>query len=74
MSAKPVPIYSKPSCVQCDAIYWALEKHGIAYDVADLTQDPTASSSCAPLVTSRSPSSSPATTTGPDSAPTRSPR
>lgn len=42
MSAKPVTVYSKPACIQCDATYRALDKHGINYDVVDLTQDPTA--------------------------------
>ena len=42
MSASPVTVYSKPACVQCDATYRALDKHGIAYDVVDLTQDTTA--------------------------------
>jgi glutaredoxin-like protein NrdH len=42
MSANPVTVYSKPACVQCDATYRALDKHGITYDVVDLTQDPTA--------------------------------
>ncbi len=37
-----VTVYSKPACVQCDATYRALDKHGITYDVVDLTQDPTA--------------------------------
>lgn len=32
-------IYSKPDCVQCNATYRALDKHGIAYEVIDLTQD-----------------------------------
>jgi len=32
-------IYSKPDCVQCNATYRALDKHGIAYQVVDLTQD-----------------------------------
>jgi len=32
-------IYSKPDCVQCNATYRALDKHGIAYHVVDLTQD-----------------------------------
>ena len=41
MSTSPVTVYSKPACVQCDATYRALDKHGIAYDVVDLTQDPT---------------------------------
>jgi len=42
MNTSPATVYSKPACVQCDATYWALDKHGIAYDVVDLTQDPTA--------------------------------
>ena len=42
MSTVDVTVYSKPACVQCDATYRALDKHGIAYDVVDLTQDPTA--------------------------------
>jgi len=42
MNTGPVTVYSKPACVQCDATYRALDKHGIAYDVVDLTQDPTA--------------------------------
>ncbi|TPG64324.1 glutaredoxin-like protein NrdH [Ewingella americana] len=32
-------IYSKPDCVQCNATYRALDKHGIAYEVIDLTKD-----------------------------------
>lgn len=32
-------IYSKPDCVQCNATYRALDKHGIDYQVIDLTQD-----------------------------------
>ena len=42
MTTSPVTVYSKPACVQCDATYRALDKHGIAYDVVDLTQDHTA--------------------------------
>lgn len=32
-------IYSKPDCVQCTATYRAMDKHGITYEVIDLTQD-----------------------------------
>lgn len=32
-------IYSKPDCVQCNATYRAMDKHGIDYQVIDLTQD-----------------------------------
>ncbi|MBF0722137.1 glutaredoxin-like protein NrdH [Sanguibacter inulinus] len=42
MTTNPVTVYSKPACVPCDATYRALDKHGITYDVVDLTQDPTA--------------------------------
>ncbi|MGV8927708.1 MAG: glutaredoxin-like protein NrdH [Ewingella sp.] len=34
-----ITIYSKPDCVQCHATYRALDKHGIAYEVIDLTED-----------------------------------
>lgn len=42
MTTSPVTVYSKPACVQCDATDRALDKHGMDYDVVDLTQDPTA--------------------------------
>jgi glutaredoxin-like protein NrdH len=42
MTTSPVTVHSKPACVQCDATYRALDKHGITYDIVDLTQDPTA--------------------------------
>ncbi len=73
MNTRPVTVYSKPTCVQCDATYRALDKHGIAYDVVDLTQDPTALELVRSSATSRPPSSSLATPTGLDSDPTRSP-
>lgn len=34
-----VTVYSKPSCVQCDATYRTLDKHGLTYDVVDVTAD-----------------------------------
>ena len=34
-----ITVYSKPSCVQCDATKRALNKTGIPYDVVDITQD-----------------------------------
>lgn len=34
-----ITVYSKPSCVQCNATYRALDAKGIAYDVVDVTQD-----------------------------------
>lgn len=35
-------VYTKPSCVQCNATYRALESQGIEYDIVDLSEDPTA--------------------------------
>ncbi|CAL8898086.1 NrdH-redoxin [Kocuria varians] len=37
-----VTVYSKPSCVQCNATYRALTKKGIDYTVVDVTEDTTA--------------------------------
>lgn len=37
-----ITVYSKPSCVQCDATCRALAKLGLAYDVVDIGQDDTA--------------------------------
>lgn len=34
-----ITVYSKPSCVQCDATYRALNKRGIEYTVVDLSVD-----------------------------------
>lgn len=34
-----VTVYSKPSCVQCNATYRALQKKGINYTVVDVTED-----------------------------------
>lgn len=33
----PVTVYSKPSCVQCNATYRALESAGIAYSAVDVS-------------------------------------
>lgn len=35
-------VYTKPSCVQCNATYRALDSQGIEYDIVDLTEDPAA--------------------------------
>lgn len=35
-------VYTKPSCVQCNATYRALDSKGIEYDIIDLSEDPTA--------------------------------
>lgn len=32
-------VYSKPACVQCTATYKALTKHGLDYEVVDLSRD-----------------------------------
>lgn len=37
-----VTVYSKPSCVQCNATYRALDSQGVKYTVVDMTQDVTA--------------------------------
>ncbi len=37
-----VTVYTKPSCVQCNATYRALDAKGIDYEVRDLTEDPAA--------------------------------
>lgn len=34
-----IVVYTKPSCVQCNATYRAIDKAGIEYTVVDLTQD-----------------------------------
>lgn len=35
----PVVVYSKPSCVQCNATYRALDGKGVPYRIVDLTKD-----------------------------------
>jgi len=37
-----ITVYTKPSCVQCNATYRALDSKGIEYEVTDLSQDPAA--------------------------------
>jgi glutaredoxin-like protein NrdH len=34
-----VTVYTKPNCVQCNATYKALDKHGIDYDIVDISTD-----------------------------------
>ena len=34
-----VTVYTKPSCVQCNATYRALDSKGIEYEVLDLSVD-----------------------------------
>ncbi|MDF2917992.1 MAG: glutaredoxin-like protein NrdH [Microbacterium sp.] len=37
-----ITVYSKPSCVQCNATYRALDSKGIEYQVIDLSENPAA--------------------------------
>ncbi|SIO29617.1 glutaredoxin-like protein NrdH [Agromyces cerinus] len=37
-----VTVYTKPSCVQCNATYRALDSKGIEYEVLDLSVDESA--------------------------------
>ncbi len=37
-----VTVYTKPSCVQCNATYRDLDAKGVEYEVVDLTEDETA--------------------------------
>lgn len=39
---KGITVYTKPSCVQCNATYRALDAKGIDYQILDLSEDPTA--------------------------------
>ncbi|MTI15802.1 glutaredoxin-like protein NrdH [Rhodobacteraceae bacterium RKSG542] len=34
-----ITVYSKPSCVQCNATYRALEKIGVDFNIVDLSED-----------------------------------
>src|SRR6218665_3257900 len=34
-----VTVYTKPSCVQCNATYRALDSKGIEYEILDLSED-----------------------------------
>jgi glutaredoxin-like protein NrdH len=38
-SPSMVTVYSKPSCVQCNATYRALDSKGVEYRVIDMSQD-----------------------------------
>lgn len=37
-----ITVYVKPNCGQCDATKRRLDKHGIAYEAVDTTEDDTA--------------------------------
>ncbi|MBK8463555.1 MAG: glutaredoxin-like protein NrdH [Nigerium sp.] len=34
-----IRVFSKPACVQCTATYRALDRHGLDYEVVDLSHD-----------------------------------
>ncbi len=34
-----ITVYSKPRCVQCDATYRLLDRHGVTYRVIDVSMD-----------------------------------
>ncbi|WP_051092721.1 redoxin NrdH [Jongsikchunia kroppenstedtii] len=38
-SVATITVYTKPACVQCNATYKALDKHGLQYEVVDISQD-----------------------------------
>ena len=71
-----VTIYTKPACMQCNATHRAVDKAGIDYTTVDTTVDiteaPTPASISSPSATSKPPSSSQVTSTGPDIARTAS--
>lgn len=67
-----VTIYTKPACMQCNATHRALDKAGIDYTTVDITEDPTPANTSSPSATSKPPSSSQVTTTGPGIARTAS--
>ena len=37
-----ITVYTKPSCVQCAAVFRALDKHAIDYRTIDISVDPAA--------------------------------
>lgn len=42
MIEQAVIVYSKPSCVQCNATYRALDAKGVRYEIVDLTAEESA--------------------------------
>jgi glutaredoxin-like protein NrdH len=34
-----ITVYTKPACVQCNATFKALDRHGLAYGTVDITVD-----------------------------------
>ena len=39
MTQHSITVYTKPSCVQCNATYRALDSKGILYNVVDVSAD-----------------------------------
>jgi glutaredoxin-like protein NrdH len=39
---KQITVYTKPACVQCNAVFRALDKAGIKYRKVDISTDPEA--------------------------------
>jgi glutaredoxin-like protein NrdH len=37
-----ITVYTKPACVQCNAVFQALDKMGLDYRRVDITTDPEA--------------------------------
>ena len=69
-----VTVYTKPSCVQCNATKRALAKAGLAYREVDLTQDAEALETVKAMGYQSAPEFSPRATTGRAFALTRSRR
>ena len=39
---KPITVYTKPACPQCNAVFRALDKMGVEYHRVDISTDPEA--------------------------------
>ncbi len=69
-----ITVYTKPACVQCNATYKALDKHGLSYEVVDISTDDEARDYVMALGYLQRRWSWSAMTTGRDSVPTASRR
>ena len=56
-----ITVYTKPACVQCNAVFRALNNAGIEYQKVDISTDPEARDYVMAWATCKSPSSSPPT-------------
>ena len=65
-----ITVYTKPACVQCSATFRALDNAAIVYEKVDITLNSEARDYVMHWDTCKPRSSSPATSTGADSAPT----